>query len=260
MPVPWNRDLFARQTAAVLEPAFTDHRLQSGFAKIGAEGEIILPRANQNYIPLAIDHTYLSCPSDDFNRSRRLPTRYATATAAIRGLAFRPIVLSSVSFDTAALPPAQNDPPLRVAKSAYRKFERLEHSLLQKYFSVLCHLLGESLLVHLDHVDQLNLTRIRERRINAFARNKLADIGHDLKALFTEKKIEECLTRADMGCLGSQADGLPVAHEFAGSHVVQRHAVSAVKDHILEKCHADRSFTSRNAFPCGRQRRNQQRL
>src|ERR1041384_2252337 len=70
MPVARHCDLFARQTAAVLQPAFTDHRLQAGFAEVGTEGKIILPRADQNHIPLAIDHAKLSRKLSDILTAR----------------------------------------------------------------------------------------------------------------------------------------------------------------------------------------------
>ena len=54
VPVTGPSDLFAGEPSAVLEPTLANHRLQAGFAKISAEGKIILPCADENDIPLAV--------------------------------------------------------------------------------------------------------------------------------------------------------------------------------------------------------------
>src|SRR4030095_8675270 len=59
VPVTGNSDFFARQPPTVLETTLTDHCLQPGHAKVGAKSKIVLPRSDQNDIPLIIYHASL---------------------------------------------------------------------------------------------------------------------------------------------------------------------------------------------------------
>src|SRR5688572_16670284 len=61
VPVTGPSDLFAGEPSTVLEPTLANHRLQAGFAEVSAEGKIVLPRANENNVPLAISHENLHC-------------------------------------------------------------------------------------------------------------------------------------------------------------------------------------------------------
>jgi len=63
--------------------------------------------------------------------------------------------------------------------SHWSSIKALSHLSLQKDFSVLRHFLGVRFLVHIDHLDQLDLVGIRQRRVNSFAGDKLADSSHD---------------------------------------------------------------------------------
>jgi hypothetical protein len=105
--------------------------------------------------------------------------------------------------------------------------------LLQKDFTIFRHFLGESFLVQLVHLDHFNFIRIRQRRINSFARDKLADPGHQPQSLFAEKKIDKGFTGIGVRGLGTERDRLTISHELAESNVIQRDSLFTVKDHVL---------------------------
>src|SRR5581483_4869447 len=67
VPVARQGDFLARQTPAVLQPALANHRLEPGFAEIGAEGKAVLPGADQNDIPFVIGHHLAGFPKTDWN-------------------------------------------------------------------------------------------------------------------------------------------------------------------------------------------------
>src|SRR4030095_2869255 len=56
VPVTGHRDLFARQPAAILQPAFADDRLQAGHSQISAQGEVVLAGTYENDIPFLVNH------------------------------------------------------------------------------------------------------------------------------------------------------------------------------------------------------------
>ncbi len=76
--------------------------------------------------------------------------------------------------------------------------------LLQKDFAVFRHFVRKSFLVHLVHLYHFNFIRIRQRRINSFARDKLADPGHQPQSLFAKKKIDKGLTGIGVRGFGTE--------------------------------------------------------
>ena len=56
MPVARHRDFFACQAPAVLQSALANNRFQACFAEVGAKSKIVLPCADQDYIPLDFSH------------------------------------------------------------------------------------------------------------------------------------------------------------------------------------------------------------
>src|SRR5262245_17713458 len=58
-------------------------------------------------------------------------------------------------------------------------------ALLQEDLSVFLHLFRKGLLVHVIHLDYFNFIRIRYRRINSFAGNKLTDSSHQSQSFLT---------------------------------------------------------------------------
>src|SRR4030095_15452404 len=132
--------------------------------------------------------------------------------------------------------------------------------LLQEDLSVLLHLFRERLLVHVIHLDYINFIRIRYRRIDSFARNKLADSSHQSQSFVAKEKVDKGFTRIRMWGLGRKRDRLAISHEFAESHVIHRHAFLAVKNDVLYKGDSNRSFSGSDPLSGWSQRGYQQRL
>ena len=69
VPVAGEGDLFGKEPAAVLQPAFADDGLEARHAQIGAQREVVLPRADEDDVPVFVyGHSLtiflrLECPS-----------------------------------------------------------------------------------------------------------------------------------------------------------------------------------------------------
>ena len=54
VPVAGQGDLLGEEPPAVFQPALADHGLKAGHAQVGAQGEVVLPRADEDDVPVLV--------------------------------------------------------------------------------------------------------------------------------------------------------------------------------------------------------------
>lgn len=69
--------------------------------------------------------------------------------------------------------------------------------------------------------------------MDAFARDKLAKLSHDLEALVAIEIVEECLSRVGTERPATQRDGVSVAEHLVLPDVFQGRALVAETDDVL---------------------------